>query len=301
MLSEPEPKNSKFSTETKILSNEDISTEFTKSKLFPKSFTKSVRKQQIFNQFFGHSTELQNRINITNNISATSSLLPINVCPIKCGKLSKQNLTVFYANVRSLSNKLNEFKSAVFENDYDICVINESWLKTEIPNKHILENYDIYRNDRQGRGGGVLIAVKNHYKSIIKFKSDTYEDIFAEVYVDKFKLLLGTLYKPPQMIIDYDKYLNTYFRQIDINFYDCICILGDFNTDFLDFTKRETKELNEVMISNGFVQMIEKPTYPAICPKSTIDLFFTNNRNFINDIVIRENISKSCDHKGISF
>ena len=96
------------------------------------------------------------------------------------------NIKLFYANVRSIVNKINEFKSYIYGNDIDICVINETWLKNYIPDNSILNNYFLFRNDREDRGGGVLIAVKNSYKCNQKFfDSNGFEDIFVEICVNQ--------------------------------------------------------------------------------------------------------------------
>ena len=66
-------------------------------------------------------------------------------------------------NARSLKNKLSLFQSfALSTNHYVICV-TETWLNNHIYNQEILPpNYNIFRRDRESRGGGVLIAVKNN-------------------------------------------------------------------------------------------------------------------------------------------
>lgn len=45
---------------------------------------------------------------------------------------------------------------------YDIFCVTETWLNEMIYNNELLPtDYNIYRNDRGSRGGGVLIAVSN--------------------------------------------------------------------------------------------------------------------------------------------
>ncbi|RWS11185.1 uncharacterized protein B4U79_04577, partial [Dinothrombium tinctorium] len=64
------------------------------------------------------------------------------------------NFKIFSSNVRSIVSKLQEFQLYVSEEKPDVIMICESWLKDNIPNKIILKNYTIYRNDRESRGGG---------------------------------------------------------------------------------------------------------------------------------------------------
>ena len=66
-------------------------------------------------------------------------------------------------NPCSLTNQLNSFQSYILSRDFDLRAITETWLSNSILNGEILpSNYTIYRRDRASRGGGVLLAVKDH-------------------------------------------------------------------------------------------------------------------------------------------
>ena len=60
----------------------------------------------------------------------------------------RKKLNIFFANTKSIVNKLNELKSYVFKKDIDICVLNETWLSDKVPDQIILENHIIFRKDR---------------------------------------------------------------------------------------------------------------------------------------------------------
>ena len=112
---------------------------------------------------------------------------------------NKNDLIVYYQNVRSMKNKLTflEHNLNMFLDKPDILILIETWLDSDISNSEInLKEYSIYRKDRnvprcfgencpgnvadyanvQGecvnecncdtkRGGGVLVAVSNHLTS----------------------------------------------------------------------------------------------------------------------------------------
>ena len=103
-------------------------------------------------------------------------------------------------------------------------------LRDFMPDNSIFEKkYNIYRKDRSTRGGGVMIAIKDIYKSILIENDNTFEDLFVEVYIRQFKLLLITLYRPPKQNIDLDKFFIDRFAKIEITYFDTILLIGDLN------------------------------------------------------------------------
>ena len=58
-------------------------------------------------------------------------------------------------NAHSLVNKIDNFQSFVYSNDFKIIAITETWLHDYIYNGEILPTgYTIYRKDGSSRGGG---------------------------------------------------------------------------------------------------------------------------------------------------
>ena len=72
-----------------------------------------------------------------------------------------KQLKVFIANFRSLNNKISLLNQKLLEYDYDIFCGIETWLGSNVTNNFINESYAIFRRDRNERGGGVMIGVKN--------------------------------------------------------------------------------------------------------------------------------------------
>ena len=200
-------------------------------------------------------------------------------------------------------NKLIDIQSLAFEQNLDIIILNESWLKDFVPNKFILDKYTIYRKDRDKiRGGGVIIAIKDTYKSMCLETDYTYEDIFVEIFITKYKILLITLYRSPKIQINFDEYFDKRFSQIDYTYYDLILFTGDLNIKYeLDNSKftQIFLDTKDTFLNHGLTQIITKPTFPAINPKSILDLVFTNDIKFIRKVQIIENINDKCDHLSI--
>ena len=56
---------------------------------------------------------------------------------------------------------MERFQNLVYSEDADIVCVNDTWLNEDIKNSEIYHSgYDIYRNNRGSRGGGVLLAIK---------------------------------------------------------------------------------------------------------------------------------------------
>ena len=129
-----------------------------------------------------------------------------------------------------------------------------------------------------------------------------YEDICIEVYIKNNRLLFHTLYRPPNLSIDFKQYFQTVYNEIDLSVYNYICSFNDLNIDFTlnnNRLLRKANELKEVLLSYNLHQIIQNPTYPSDNPKSILDLVFINNKNIINDLKIIPNISNTFDDKSI--
>ena len=81
-------------------------------------------------------------------------------------------LHIFYLNVRGLRSKVNDFYNNVCTCQSDVIVLTESWLNNDIFDSGIFpNNFIVYRHDRRllqlgmTRGGGVLIGVRNSFRS----------------------------------------------------------------------------------------------------------------------------------------
>ena len=68
-------------------------------------------------------------------------------------------MNIVFWNCQGLRPKWKELQNYLLENQIDILVLNETFLKPKF--KFYLPGYDIYKNDRSvGTKGGVAILVK---------------------------------------------------------------------------------------------------------------------------------------------
>jgi exonuclease III len=112
-----------------------------------------------------------------------------------------------------------------------VCV-SDTWLNSDISNSEILdERYEIFRKDRESRGGGVLVAVKSEsFKSIREIKTDGHlEIVIIDILTDSNShLIVRSCYRPPNSNEAWLTEFNNFLADI-CNNYDNVILAGDFN------------------------------------------------------------------------
>ena len=75
-------------------------------------------------------------------------------------------LRLMVLNLQGILNKTQSFADKLLKHNPHIVLATETWLSPEVDDSEFLPpsctcNYTVFRKDRQSRGGGVLIAVRN--------------------------------------------------------------------------------------------------------------------------------------------
>ena len=92
-----------------------------------------------------------------------------------------------------LRNLLN-FKIMSISSSIDVLIITETWLNGSVFNNEILpDNYTIYRRDRDSRGGGVFLAIRDCIPSKLLPSPDNSEVITIQLCVPKPVVFLCSL------------------------------------------------------------------------------------------------------------
>ena len=142
-------------------------------------------------------------------------------------------MTVYYANVRSVRNKLDEIKVLVGFKRPHILLFVESWLHSDIEDNEIkIDGYKIFRRDRdsvvKSRGGGLLIYVQDNINVIEISESLSFniECLWIKVLGEHKNLNFGLYYRPPNSNESDDlEMFNSIRKLMDL---DGI-VIGDFN------------------------------------------------------------------------
>ena len=140
-----------------------------------------------------------------------------------------------------------------------------------------IDGYVCYRKDRNDKGGGIILFVREDIPSkLIPFESSItdMEHMFVEINVRKKKWLISCSYNPHTSCIE--NHLNYLGKRLDglSNKFENFILLGDFNAEI---TNSSLKNFCECYNLNS---LIKKPT----CFKnpenpSCIDLILTNRKN----------------------
>lgn len=153
--------------------------------------------------------------------------------PTRVNQMGTQNrnqqrsneLKILQWNCQSIKGKLPELQHRAHA--FDVIILAETWLKPQEPK--YLQGFDVVSKEREGRtGGGVLIFIKNNVKYKINdqvYFCDNLEICAIEVYLNKDKLLIVSVYRPPNLRIDEEQWNRflTQFRGVKT------LIAGDFN------------------------------------------------------------------------
>ena len=165
----------------------------------------------------------------------------------------------------------------MYSSDFQIIAITETWLKDYILNNEILPTgYVIYRNDRQSRGGGVMLAIDNNITSRLIECHNILEAITVLVSLYSKEIVICLLYIPPDADQVYHSILLTYL--FTLSSYDHLMILGDFNLHDIDWDNYQGQSdfschFCDMMFDMNLEQSVNKPTH---IKGNILDVILTN-------------------------
>ena len=173
---------------------------------------------------------------ISNSMTMSSSDIEISPSQGLVSTLPK----FFLSNVRSISNKVDDFDVVVQRNGIDFAGITETWLNPSIPDSCInIHDFNLVRKDRSGqRGGGVCAFVKSNipFVPLPDLCCPDHESLWLKLRPYRLPreyscIVVGLVYHPPQadnnelydhLITSLDKILASYPTA-------GVIVMGDFN------------------------------------------------------------------------
>ncbi|XP_068756536.1 uncharacterized protein [Montipora capricornis] len=221
---------------------------------------------------------------------------------------------VLFLNARSIRNKVFDLQALLFMDSFDVVVIVETWLDRKYQDFELkLEGYNIFRKDRcNRRGGGVLIAVRNHISCIHRSDLEVKLEMIAlEIRPNPtICVLLSAFYRLP----DADELFLSQLREFLVKYsrtgLSNLVVTGDFNFPHIDWnlgcpTKPdpETEDLCNILDDFFLVQKNLHATRDLrnSGPSGNIlDLVLTNNDILVEDVVVHPRAFDS-DHHSITF
>lgn len=196
-------------------------------------------------------------------------------------------MKIAHLNVRSLLNKFVDFKDMLISKDYHILAITETWLHNDVPNEAVAINgYKLIRKDRDGRGGGVGIYIKENLSFQIIETGDTIEQLCVSIKLKSVLCIIGVMYRPPTADLNYflDNLENTVATCLSIT--DNIYLLGDTNVDLLKYDSPMAATFNNFMDILGLTQLVSAPTRITQSTSTLIDHIVTSKPLLVSDVDI---------------
>ena len=230
------------------------------------------------------------------------------------------NFSCLSLNIQSLPAKFNEFQE--FINNLhvnncqpDILCIQETWQITD-PSLFPLNNYNSLICKLRGnstQGGGVGLYFKNNLRfNILNDKSifidRVFESIFAEVWVNNKRIVIGNIYRPSvnHPTLSSSQQFEQFFDLLSNLLNDFaasntqVILFGDFNLDVLKYNiVHQVTDYIDLLFSFGFLQLIMKPTRCTLNSATLIDHVVTNTKSDIFETIILT--AKISDHFPIVF
>ena len=124
----------------------------------------------------------------------------------------------------------------------DVIIATETWLNPNIASSELcLNDYDVYRNDRLTRGGGVFVATRKELCGKLIDTCENTESVFVKINIKGRKsVVFGSVYRPPPSTFEFcfktvDKIYKVYEKHRSAIF----CLGGDFNLPDIDWTTEE--------------------------------------------------------------
>ncbi|KAK0145188.1 hypothetical protein N1851_015920 [Merluccius polli] len=159
----------------------------------------------------------------------------------------------------------------------DIVTISETWLKPSVPNQVIhIDGFNVYRTDRKGRGGGILMYVSEKFQGTVLHSISIpkqFEFLAVQLVVAGAPLIVIGCYRPPSATSDSISTLTNLLSKMTSSE---LLLCGDLNWDWLTEKSASFRLTCDDM---NLTQLIDCPTRINAAKTgndSLLDLFLTN-------------------------
>ena len=215
---------------------------------------------------------------------------------------SNTGLSYLSLNIQSLAAKFDDFCEFIqeFSNKnfyFDIIPLQEVW-KIHDPDVFRIDGYQelVFKSRLNIQGGGVGFYIKDGIRfkvleELSFFEDKVIETLFIEIYNGNEKNIVGSVYRSNgrHNFLTQDGQIDR-FLEIMIIISSRLAtmgakasIFGDFNLDILKFQSHvKTNNYINEMFSQGFLQLITKPTRVGQGSATLIDHIWTNTNRYIN-------------------
>lgn len=181
-------------------------------------------------------------------------------------------------NIRSLIPSLVDIRDVIWENNFQVLCLSETWLSPEYPSELLqIPNYALFRKDRITRGGGVAVFVATSINvtvldtTFLDSDSDNdVEQLWLGISFKNIKVLMGMVYKPPLVAYHKLKCVENVLATLAIQF-DYIIVLGDMNVNFFN-DGRDVIFVRNMLETFNMTQVVTDPTRVTRTSSSLLDI-----------------------------
>ena len=177
--------------------------------------------------------------------------------------------------------------------------VNETWLNASISDGEVsVDGFDLFRNDRDVRRGGVALYVKQSLKPeiVTDLMNHDIECLWVKVTTAyNNHILVCSFYRKPSAPVPY-------FNNILMNFQTAVSynlfmvILGDFNFNYEN--ENCNSNIHNIESICNMTQLNKEATRETTISSTIIDLIFTTNEALHKSSGVL-NTTLGCDHKVI--
>lgn len=195
----------------------------------------------------------------------------------------REGIGLAQVNARSLLTNFDIFKNHVLDSDYDVVGVTETWLTPAISSDVVaIANYSLLRNDREGRGGGVALYIKNIFRYERVDIDNNIEEIWIKIYISNIILCVGTVYRPPrQNFFEFSDHFETSLSLLVPSSNEIVC-MGDFNIDLLNDSSRMASAFMSLVSDYCLEQVITQPTRITQSSSTLLDIILLSNSELVS-------------------
>ena len=187
------------------------------------------------------------------------------------------NMIFAHLNVKSLQFKLQEVRDMLSVGQLDVLILSETKLDASHNNAvYEIDNYTLYRQDKQPRSGGLVAYVSKDIPSSlgpINCNQTDLEVMTVELNYNDHKIILACMYKNPKMpsCLFEEKFKN--FCECMYDHCDHIVIMGDLNFNMLT-----SNMLSNLCPTFNLQNLISEPTCFKSANPTLIDVMLVSKR-----------------------
>ena len=218
-------------------------------------------------------------------------------------KPNRNSLSIVHMNIRSISKNYDNFVVSLdsINLKFDVIAISESWLKNSTLDIYF-PGYISYHSIRPSRsGGGTALYIKNHLVSSLiigtTVNSDDIECVFAEIRHNNGKVVVGSIYRPPNGNVSiFQHELCSKLSTINTSANETV-LCGDYNLDLLKINSNANiADFYQSALTYGLSPSITTPTHISSqgngqISYSLLDNILTSNRNYCKSGILEFDIT----------